>query len=813
ACIKGAYTHSTKTFCQSVRVPNSLAWSLIGRHDVYCGIYASSGDLFFSGSHDGVIRIFDSFGAYLRLLEEIPCPNSYWSVVSLCLSPSERLLAYTILSSQIHLISLDKSGTRDRVKIVDDLSDQGSVSKTFSVCFDGTGTRLISGNDLGYLRIHDIESGACELTPSSNKRDMNAVTTLDAAGHFSLAGSDDTTIRVCPTRSTPGDGVYFLSNSKDQTVRLWDLRKHTQSGKDQFCRPRANWDYRVHSIPKTYTNPRHWHSGSSRGDQSVLTLRGHTVRYTLIRARFSPAHQTGQRYAYAGSTLDGWCIWDLFTGELIRRNSHGPHAVRDVYWHPWEPLAMASELNGSLSCWKSCTKDLVDADEAVHSDRARFELYDPDGGRYRNRLAESGLLYRFPNETEIGPLTSGSSQSTISDLHQDDVETVSSIDTDDSTLDTEYEYIVRGYSWAGSDESDPDFAMDVSDVQNYTNDMGENSHIPVTRSQTRGRGTRRCRRSRDINYPYACFRFHVLILSIFSSIDNMTLIGVRCLKWLECEFTDQNICGSNPTSASRLPLSRLGQPGSIPALVQPSGDMTVWHRKGTTAERRTNRCRFPVYIQKLVKSCTNLVISRFQVFTEAPCLDSPPLMLLMNWRPGLVVSFSCSTLSGPNCHATRRKHEGWDTARLPKHRQRRLSGRVLVVEWWFMQPSVCNVCSKPSIHFIRHFRVSDEVSARISKDRITFANLCHLWRQKGISLDLKGRVYQATVRAVLLYGCETWPLRVDDVRRLQVFDHRCLRSVAGFGWQRVSNAAIRKRVFGCVAGTSIRENIQYHRLR
>ncbi|KER30612.1 hypothetical protein T265_02967 [Opisthorchis viverrini] len=37
---------------------------------------------------------------------------------------------------------------------------------------------------------------------------------------------------------------------------------------------------------------------------------------------------------------------------------------------------------------------------------------------------------------------------------------------------------------------------------------------------------------------------------------------------------------------------------------------------------------------------------------------------------------------------------------------------------------------------------------------------------------------------------------------------------AGFGWrQRISNEAIRKRVFGCAAGTSIRENIQHHRLR
>ncbi|KER19360.1 hypothetical protein T265_15565, partial [Opisthorchis viverrini] len=32
-------------------------------------------------------------------------------------------------------------------------------------------------------------------------------------------------------------------------------------------------------------------------------------------------------------------------------------------------------------------------------------------------------------------------------------------------------------------------------------------------------------------------------------------------------------------------------------------------------------------------------------------------------------SFSCSTLSVPNCRATRRKHECWDTARLSKPRQ------------------------------------------------------------------------------------------------------------------------------------------------
>ncbi|KER34042.1 hypothetical protein T265_00226 [Opisthorchis viverrini] len=44
--------------------------------------------------------------------------------------------------------------------------------------------------------------------------------------------------------------------------------------------------------------------------------------------------------------------------------------------------------------------------------------------------------------------------------------------------------------------------------------------------------------------------------------------GASCLNWLERGFTDQKVRRSNPTSASRLPLSRLGQSSSIPALAE-----------------------------------------------------------------------------------------------------------------------------------------------------------------------------------------------------------------------------------------------------
>ncbi|GAA55609.1 ADP-ribosylation factor-like 2-like 1, partial [Clonorchis sinensis] len=46
--------------------------------------------------------------------------------------------------------------------------------------------------------------------------------------------------------------------------------------------------------------------------------------------------------------------------------------------------------------------------------------------------------------------------------------------------------------------------------------------------------------------------------------------------------------------------------------------------------------------------------------------------------------------------------------------------------------------------------VTDEINARICKARVAFGSLRHPWCHNGVSLNLKGRVYQATVRNNLL---------------------------------------------------------------
>ncbi|CAH8587547.1 unnamed protein product [Dicrocoelium dendriticum] len=61
---------------------------------------------------------------------------------------------------------------------------------------------------------------------------------------------------------------------------------------------------------------------------------------------------------------------------------------------------------------------------------------------------------------------------------------------------------------------------------------------------------------------------------------------------------------------------------------------------------------------------------------------------------------------------------------------------------------------------------------------------------------MKGRVYNAAVRTTLLYGCETWPVKPTDIKRLVRFDHRCLRSLADVWWEhRLSSVRVRLHVF------------------
>lgn len=108
--------------------------------------------------------------------------------------------------------------------------------------------------------------------------------------------------------------------------------------------------------------------------------------------------------------------------------------------------------------------------------------------------------------------------------------------------------------------------------------------------------------------------------------------------------------------------------------------------------------------------------------------------------------------------------------------------------------------------------VSDEITAQNQIVRSTFVNLYYLQHQRNIRLPTGGLVYCWEICPVLLYRCETWPLKIKDICRLLIFDQRCLRTTSRKFWDhRVSSSEVACRQL-VKYGESIEEVASRYRL-
>lgn len=69
--------------------------------------------------------------------------------------------------------------------------------------------------------------------------------------------------------------------------------------------------------------------------------------------------------------------------------------------------------------------------------------------------------------------------------------------------------------------------------------------------------------------------------------------------------------------------------------------------------------------------------------------------------------------------------------------------------------------------------------ARIRSGWRKFRELLPLLTTRGLSFRVKGRLYAACVRSVMLYGSETWAVKEEDVRRLKSTEMRMVRWMCG----------------------------------
>ncbi|KAI3678975.1 hypothetical protein L6452_38279 [Arctium lappa] len=341
----------------------------------YVSQFSADGSLFvaaFQGSH---IKIYNAEKGW-KLQKNIVAKSLRWTVTDTSLSPDKRFLVYATMSPIVNIVNIGSAATESHANVTeiheglefsgDD--EEGYSFGIFSVKFSNDGRELVAGSSDDSIYVYDIEANRLSLRIQAHTSDVNSVCFADEASHLIYSGSDDNLCKVWDRRcfrskgkpagilmghlegitflDSRGDGRYFISNGKDQTIKLWDIRKMSSNATRTPGFRNYEWDYRWMDYPLRARDVKH------PCDQSVATYKGHSVLRTLIRCYFSPEYSTGQKYIYTGSHDSCVYVYDLVSGAQVARLVHHKSTVRDCSWHPHYPMLVSSSFDGDIAKWE-----------------------------------------------------------------------------------------------------------------------------------------------------------------------------------------------------------------------------------------------------------------------------------------------------------------------------------------------------------------------------------------------------------------------------------------------------------------------------
>ena len=76
-----------------------------------------------------------------------------------------------------------------------------------------------------------------------------------------------------------------------------------------------------------------------------------------------------------------------------------------------------------------------------------------------------------------------------------------------------------------------------------------------------------------------------------------------------------------------------------------------------------------------------------------------------------------------------------------------------------------------------------------------FNELMPILTMRGTSLKMKGKIYKACVQSVMMYGSETWAMKVENTQKLMRTEASMMRQMCGVSLKKyLSNEALRGRL-------------------
>ena len=91
--------------------------------------------------------------------------------------------------------------------------------------------------------------------------------------------------------------------------------------------------------------------------------------------------------------------------------------------------------------------------------------------------------------------------------------------------------------------------------------------------------------------------------------------------------------------------------------------------------------------------------------------------------------------------------------------------------------------------------VKEDVSMRVGEGMRTFGAMKRMWSGRSVTVRVKRELYERVVVPTVMYGSESWGMRVEERDKLDVAEMKCLRSMCGVTrMDRVRNEVVRERV-------------------
>ncbi|KAG8009371.1 DDB1-and CUL4-associated factor 11 [Nibea albiflora] len=353
-CRGSSFSHGECSRIRTHFLPNYVSHKDTYQQKAFCGVYSEDGNMFLSACQDQNIRLYDTSRGRFHLRRTVKARDVGWSVLDVCFTPDAQHVLYSSWSDYIHLCSIDGDSENHTAL---DLNPDERRFCVFSLAASTDGNEILGGANDGCLYVFDLEQNKRTLKVSASEcicsfcvslvgllvplpescpplvphpatkidaheDDVNAVAFADSSSQLLFSGSDDALCKVWDRRTlredrpqpvgqlaghrdgitfihSKGDARYLISNSKDQSIKLWDVRKFSPKeglAASRLAVTQQNWDYRWQQVPQR--------------------------------------------------------VYDVLTGGVVSRLSGHDACVRDVSWHPYEDNIVSSSWDGAVRMWE-----------------------------------------------------------------------------------------------------------------------------------------------------------------------------------------------------------------------------------------------------------------------------------------------------------------------------------------------------------------------------------------------------------------------------------------------------------------------------